>query len=82
MMTTDSMAQPTMQMRPRTCVGDGVPANSPALLLHDCFREYRELQKTYRWWNRKTHALALRSYNRALQRLDSALAKTTITSGQ
>jgi hypothetical protein len=78
MTTTVSMAQfGAMGAHPHThvCVGDGVPADSPALLLHECFREYSELQKTYRWWRRKEHVAALRSYNHTLQQFHQSLAR-------
>ena len=63
-----------MEMHPRECVGDGVPVDSPASLLHDCFREYGELRRTNHWWHRKYRTAALHSYNRALQRFHQSVS--------
>ena len=66
--------------RPR--VGDGLAVDSPALLLHDCFRSYLELQKTYRWWNRRHHDAAMAAYNQSLARFHTAIERMTTSQWQ
>lgn len=61
----------------RENITHGIHPTSPALLLHECFTHYEELQRCTRWWNRRHYAERMHAYNRTLQRFHEALSHCT-----